>query len=395
MLRGKLGCLMRMPLVLLVASFLFTSAARAETSSLDALLDPIRTKYALPSLAAAVVKNGKLVAVGAVGVRVAGTAISVTVDDRYHLGSDTKAMTAMLAGMMVEEGKLSWNSTIGDVLGSDEPNLRPKFAAITLKELLSHTSGIPTDNDEIGKLYFDADAYEHTLKDWRLHMIGAWGSKHDPSFPTSGKFQYSNLGYITAGAMIEKAAGKPWERLMYERIYEPLGLATAGIGAQATFGLYDAPVGHRIGDDGKIKPIAWGEGADLPGSLGPAGLAHMSIKDFATWAGWIAGGGKRGPALVTPATLKILETPAVTMEIKNPKPGTPKSGAYAFGWGLSKFDWTEKPILTHNGSNGLNFASIAVDPDQDLAVVVTSNIGGPKVDEASMEVIKALYKEYR
>lgn len=385
---------MRMPLVVLVTSFLFTSAAHAETSSLDALLDPIRTKYALPSLAAAVVKNGKLVAVGAVGVRVAGTAISVTVDDRYHLGSDTKAMTAMLAGMMVEEGKLSWNSTVGEVLGSDEPNLRSKFAAITLKELLSHTSGIPTDNDEIGKLYFDADAYEHTLKDWRLHMIGAWGSKHDPSFPASGKFQYSNLGYITAGAMIEKAAGKPWERLMYERIYEPLGLATAGIGAQATFGLYDAPVGHRIGDDGKITPIAWGEGADLPGSLGPAGLAHMSIKDFATWAGWIAGGGKRGPALVTPATLKILETPAVTMEIKNPKPGTPKSGAYAFGWGLSKFDWTEKPILTHNGSNGLNFASIAVEPDQDLAIVVTSNIGGPKVDEASLEVIEALYKEY-
>lgn len=394
MLRRKLGCLMRIPLVLLVASFLFTSAAHAETSSLDALLDPIRTKYALPSLAAAVVKNGKLVAVGAVGVRVAETAISVTVDDRYHLGSDTKAMTAMLAGMMVEEGKLSWNSTIGEVLGPDEPNLRPKFAAITLKELLSHTSGIPTDNDEIGKLYFDADAYEHTLKDWRLHMIGAWGSKHDPSFPASGKFQYSNLGYITAGAMIEKAAGKPWERLMYERIYEPLGLATAGIGAQATFGLYDAPVGHRIGDDGKVTPIAWGEGADLPGSLGPAGLAHMSIKDFATWAGWIAGGGKRGPALVTPETLKILETPAVTIEIKNPKPGTPKSGAYAFGWGLSKFDWTEKPILTHNGSNGLNFASIAVEPDQDLAIVVTSNIGGPKVDEASLEVIEALYKEY-
>ncbi|WP_423415060.1 serine hydrolase domain-containing protein [Hyphomicrobium sp. B1] len=384
---------MRMPFVFLAASLLFAATARAEIS-LNTLLDPIRTKHALPSLAAAVVKDGKLVAVGAVGVRVAGTTIPVTVDDRYHLGSDTKAMTATLAAMMVEEGKLSWNSTIGEVLGSDLPNLRPKFDAITLKELLSHTSGIPTDNEEIGKLYFSADAYEHTLKDWRLHMIDAWGSKHDPSFPASGKFQYSNLGYITAGAMIEKAADKPWERLMYERIYEPLGLATAGLGAQATFGLYDAPVGHRIEADGKITPMAWGESADLPASLGPAGLAHMSIKDFATWAGWIAGGGKRGPALVTPETLKILEAPAVSMEIKNPKPGTPKSGAYALGWGLSKFNWTEKPILTHNGSNGLNFASIAVDPDHDLAIVVTSNIGGQKVDEATLEVMKALYEEF-
>lgn len=384
---------MRMPFVFLMSVLLSAAPARAETS-LDALLDPIRTKYALPSLAAAVVKNGTLVAVGAVGVRVAGTTIPVTVDDRYHLGSDTKAMTATLAGMMVEEGKLSWNSTIGEVLGADLPKLRPKFAAITLRELLSHTSGIPTDNEEILKLYFSPDAYEHTLKDWRLHMIGAWGSKHDPSFPASGKFQYANLGYITVGAMIEKAAGKPWERLMYERIYEPLKLTTAGLGAQATFGLYDAPVGHRIEDDGKITPMAWGGSADLPGPVGPAGLAHMSIKDFATWAGWVAGGGKRGPPLVKPATLNVLETPAVTMEIKNPKPGTPKSGSYAFGWGLSKFDWTEKPILTHNGSNGLNFASVAVDPDHDLAIVVTTNIGGAKPDEAALEVMKALYKEF-
>ncbi|MBS0250735.1 MAG: serine hydrolase, partial [Proteobacteria bacterium] len=111
---------MRLPFVFLVSVLLFAAPARAETS-LDALLDPIRTKYALPSLAAAVEKNGMLVAVGAVGVRVAGTTIPVTVDDRYHLGSDTKAMTATLAGMMVEEGKLRWNSTIGEVLGADLP----------------------------------------------------------------------------------------------------------------------------------------------------------------------------------------------------------------------------------------------------------------------------------
>ncbi len=377
----------------LIAMSNLTAPARAQ-ASLDATLDPIRMKYALPALAAAVVKDGKLVAVGAVGVRVAGTNMAVTVDDRFHLGSDTKAMTATLAAMMVEEGKLRWNSTIGEVLGADLSNLKPKFAAITLKELLSHTSGIPSDNDEIGKLYFSADAYDHPLPQWRLHMIQAWGSKHDPSFPASGKFHYANLGYITAGAMIEKAAGEPWERLMYERIYEPLGLKTAGLGAQATFGLYDAPVGHRIDDKGKITPFPWGEPADLPASLGPAGLAHMSIKDFATWASWNAGEGKRGPELIKPETLKLLHTPMVEMEIKDPKPGTPKSGAYALGWGMSKFAWTDKPILTHNGSNGLNFASIEVDVDHDLAIVVTSNIAGPNVDKASLEVMKTLYETY-
>ncbi|WP_045838048.1 serine hydrolase [Hyphomicrobium sp. 99] len=371
----------------------FPATVRAE-DSLNALLDPIRTKYQLPAIAAAVMKDGKLVADGAVGVRVAGQDIPVTIDDPFHLGSDTKAMTATLAGMMVEEGKLRWDSTIQEVLGPILPGLRPKFGAITLRELLSHTSGLPADNEEIGRLYFNPDAADHPLTDWRLRMISNWGSKHDPTFANAGKFQYANLGYIIAGAMIEKASGKPWERLMFERIFVPLELKSAGLGAQATFGEYDAPVGHRIDDKGKVTPFPWGESADLPGSLGPAGLAHMSIKDFATWAAWNAGEGKRGPALVKPETLKIIHKPVIDMQIKDPKPGTPKTGSYALGWGLSKFDWSDKPLLTHNGSNGMNFASILLDVDHDLAIVVTTNIAGPHADPATLDVMKALYAKY-
>jgi CubicO group peptidase (beta-lactamase class C family) len=386
---------MRTSLVLLALTtmFVFSAAARAE-DSLDAMLDPVRTKYTLPALAAAVVKDGRIIASGAVGVRVFGTSIPVTVDDRFHLGSDTKAMTATLAGMLVDEGVLRWDSTVGEVLGPVLPGLRQKFAAITLEQLLSHSSGIPTDNAEIGKLYFSPDAYEHQLTQWRLLMIEKWGSVHDPSFPASGKFQYANFGYITAGAMIEQAAGKPWERLIFERIFEPLELKTAGLGAQATFGLYDAPVGHRVDDNGKMTAFPWGEPADLPAALGPAGLAHMSVKDFATWAGWNAGEGKRGPALVKPETLKRIHSQEVTMDIKNPKPGTPKSGGYALGWGLVKYDWTEKPVLTHSGSNGMNFASVLVDVDHDLAIAITINITGPNADPASLELMKALYEKY-
>jgi CubicO group peptidase (beta-lactamase class C family) len=380
-------------LLSLIATFNLSTTAGAQ-DSLDAMLDPIRTKYALPAVAAAVIKDGKIIASGAVGERVAGTGIAVTVDDRFHLGSDTKAMTATLAGMMVEEGKLRWDSTIGEVLGPVCPGLRPKFAAIRLEQLLSHTSGIPTDTDEILKLYFSPDAFDHTLTDWRLHMIRSWGSKHDPSYPASGKFQYANLGYITVGAMIEKVSGEPWERLIIERIFEPLGLKTAGLGPQATFGLYDAPVGHRADDKGKLTAFPWGNPADLPSSVGPAGLAHMSIRDFAIWAGWNAGEGKRGPALVKAETLKRIHTPIITMDVKNPKVGMPKSGAYAYGWGLSKFDWTDKPVLTHTGSNGMNFSNVLVDADHDLAIVFATNMAGDKADPASLEVLKALYEKY-
>ena len=62
-------------------------------------------------------KDGEIIASGAVGVRALGRDVPVTIDDRFHLGSDTKAMTATLAGMMVDKGKLRWDSTVGEVLG--------------------------------------------------------------------------------------------------------------------------------------------------------------------------------------------------------------------------------------------------------------------------------------
>ena len=262
-----------------IAVWLASSAGAQER--LDDLLEPIRVKEQLPALAAAVSKEGRIVAAGAVGTRVQGKEIPVTVDDRFHIGSDTKAMTATLAGILIDKGQLSWTTTIGDVLGPVIPGLTPKFAAITLEQLLSHTSGLPTDNDEIAALYYSSDAYEMTSTEYRRSMIATWGSKHEPGDP--GKFAYSNLGFITVGAMIEQITGKPWENLIREEIFEPLGLKTAGLGPQATMGLYDAPVGHFVDDNGKVTPHPWGPSADGPAVVGPAGIAHMSVIDFATW----------------------------------------------------------------------------------------------------------------
>ena len=86
----------------------------------------------------------------------------------------------------------------------------------------------------------------------------------------------------------------------------------------------------------------------------------------------------------------IVKTPV----IENPKPGTPKTGEYGFGWGVAKMDWTPHPVLTHNGSNSLNLAMILVDPGHDLGIVVTTNFPGQKADEALLDVAKALYIRY-
>jgi len=366
----------------------------ANAQDVSATLEPLRTKFGLPALAAAVVRAGAVVAAAATGVRVRGTDIRVSVNDRFHLGSDTKAMTATLAGMAIEEGKLQWTSTIGQVLGADVPGMNPQLAAVTLEQLLSHSGGIPTDNDEILKLYFNTDAFFHNLTDLRLQMVNAWKS-HAPQSPPGSRFAYANLGYVIVGAMLEKVTHTPWEELITRRLFEPLQLATAGLGAQATIGKLDAPVGHLVGDDHSITPMLWGAAADIPPALGPAGTVHMSALDFATWAGWNSGGGRRAPHLVKPETLARIHRAHVnTGKIPHPRPGTPQEGEYALGWGVVQFSWAKTPVLTHNGSNGMNLAKILVDTSADVGVVALTNYPGPAAEDATNAVTEALYRRY-
>ena len=376
---------------LLAMSVVAPAAARDD---LNATLEPIRVKYGLPALAGAVARSGEIAASGAVGTRVLGAEIPVARGDRFHLGSDTKAMTATIAGSLVDEGRLRWDSSVGEVLGPVIPGLKPNVAAVTLERLLSHTGGFPSDSEALMPLYF-GNAYELTDVAYRRKIIADWAAGADIAHGGDFPFAYSNLGYVTVGAMIEQVTGEAWEQVVRKRIFEPLALKSAGLGPQATTGLYDAPVGHRIDEaTGRVTPHPWGPSADLPPVLGPAGLAHMSVEDFATWAGWNAAEGRRGPAIVRPETLKRLHAQRVTMEIPDPPPGTPKSGGYAMGWGIVKFDGLPKPLLTHNGSNDMNLATILLDPGSDVGITVVTNFPGRKADAALREVVEVLYTKY-
>ena len=235
--------------------------------------------------------------------------------------------------------------------------------------------------------YFNADAFDYSPTTLRLMAIEAW-KDHAPVVPDGSPFQYANFGFMIAGAMMEAVTGEPWEALVRERIYEPLGLDSAGFGPTATPGLLDAAVGHWVNDDGVAVPRLWGPWADLPQIVAPAGTNHMNILDFARWADWNAGRGLRGPQLVAPATLAYIHAEKLrTPRRPNPPPGTPAEGGYAFGWSIEKLDWSDHELLTHNGSNQFNLAKIVVDEELDLAIVVATNIGGPPAHDGVERVV--------
>jgi len=383
----------RILVTLVATTVVLISATTNAQTPLDSLLRPYLSKYDLPAISAAVVKEGKILAAGATGTRRAGVTVPVTIDDRFHLGSDTKAMTALLAAMMVEEGKLRWSSTLVDVFPELAEKMDPRLRIVTLEQLLTHTSGIPTDNEDIFSVYKEAMFQDGNLDDLRYWVVREW-SQRPLEFDPGTQFAYANMGYTIVGAMLERVGGKTWDELITERVFQPLGMKSAGLGPQASLGKIDAPLGHTL-VGGKPKAFLAGPNGDAPSLIGPAGIAHMSILDFARWAGWNVGEGKRGPALVMPETMRKLHTPVFTMPPKkDAPPGTPPGGRYALGWGELPVDWAPYPLLYHGGSNGMNLAHIWLDVKQDFAMVIATNIGGPRANEGILALAGELYAKF-
>jgi CubicO group peptidase (beta-lactamase class C family) len=363
----------------------------AGPQSLDPLLTPYLEEFGLPAIAAAVFQNGSIVAAGAVGTRRAGTHNPVTIHDKFHIGSDSKAITATIAGQFVEEGKLRWDSTPADVFPELKPGMNPEFAKIRLDQLLSHSSGL--SDKGLGDLMERSFQQEGNMNDVRYWMVKETAGK-ELDHPRGSRFDYCNLCYVIAGAMLERTGKTTWEELVEARIFRPLDLKTAGFGPQASLGLVDQPLGHRI-VNGKPEGMLAGPNGDNPIILGPAGTIHMSVLDFAKWVAWNAGEGKRGPALVSAETLKKLHTPFVsTGERKDAAPGTPKTGGYALGWGSVQESWASAPSVTHTGSNQINLATAMFWPGTDFGFVMMTNVGGKPADGALRKLAEQLYKQY-
>ena len=200
------------------------------------------------------------------------------------------------------------------------------------------------------------------------------------------------MGYTIVGGMIERVGGETWDELITKRIFMPLGLKTAGLGCQSSLGKIDAPIGHSV-QNGKVKAHLAGPTGDNPSIIGPAGIAHMSVLDFARWAGWNAGNGSRAPFIVRVETIEKLHAPVITLPPrKNAPPGTPSRGKYALGWAMVDVKWAPYPLHQHAGSNGMNLAHIWLDKKRDIAMVTVTNIGGKKASEALHKLASELYR---
>ena len=317
----------------------------AQSNAIQSLLAEMVGKEGLPGMVAAIISEDGVVAAGAAGVRKIGSDAAMTVHDRLHLGSCGKAMTAVMLATLVEEGRLSWTTPLAEAVPALKESIHSDYRGVTLRELLSHTSGLPSDPGS-WKAYSSKPVDEQ-----RLLLTIDQLSK--PAVHRRGSMNYSNLGYMIAGCIAEQITGKTWETLMQQRLFDVLKMPSAGFGAPGTPGKIDQPWGHKKNILKRWRPSQ----SDYHETLGPAGLIHCNVED---WAKFLALQLNGQPAMLNRALLDQLVDP-----VGNPQ--------YAGGWGLLDQEWARGVLLGHQGSNERWFASVAVAPALNRAYVVVAN----------------------
>ena len=325
----------------------------------EAVLDAVFLEHGPPALAAGVIGPEGLRWSGVRGVRRRGSPDPATLADRWHLGSNTKAMTAALYGRLVDGGLTRWGRPVTDIF----PEIRadPAWDGVTLDELMSHHGGLRDDELLSRAVLGAARADARPLVEQRLERVTA--ALAAPPAGTIGDFAYANINYVLAGAAIERIAGVPWEAAIRAELFAPLGITTAGFGAP----LGEQPWGHQAlaGFPMPLDPLLQ---PDNPPLLGPAGTVHMSLADYAAFLRlFLTGGG----GLLSPAAMAALTTP-----------GVGAGRAYALGWAVERPGWAAGPALLHEGSNTLWHAIAALDPAGGVGYVALANEsgrGGPAV----------------
>jgi CubicO group peptidase (beta-lactamase class C family) len=337
--------------------------------SLDSVLEPIRVKYHLPALAGAIFTTDGVVEMAAVGVRKAGTTVPVTTDDLWHLGSDTKAMTATLAGTFVAEKKLSWDAKVVSFFPEIADRVPEAMRNVTVGQVLTHQAGL-VENLDWGALSKNGSLSEGRLAAAREALTSP------PYAP--GTFRYANTDYVVVGAILEKIGGKPWEELIRERLFKPLGMDLAGFGGTGTVGQIDQPWPHL--DGGAPTPIN-GPMMDNPEVMGPAGTVHCTMNDWAKFLIDQLRGGSGMKAILPNEIYQTIQTAAPNSE-------------YGYGWGVTNRSWAGGKALMHAGSNTMNFAVCWLAPAKKFGVLVCTNQGGNTAGNACDDAAYALIQRY-
>ena len=294
------------------------------------------------------------------------TRVPATTDSLFQIGSISKVWTATVAMQLVDEGLLELDAPIVEVL----PELRlsdPDVTkTVTLRHLLTHTSGID------GDVFTDTGRGDDCLEKY-VDLLADAGQNH----PLGATWSYCNSGYSLIGRLIEKVTDTTWDQAMRDRLFTPLDLArTITLPEDAL--LHSSATGHLEHEGELTVAPVW----QLPRSLGPAGLISATAADVLTFARMHLAGG-----LAADGTRLLSEESTAAMAAH--QADLPDKIVLGDSWGLGwiRFGWDDQRLIGHDGNTIGQGAFLRMLPEAGLAVTLLTNGGNAR------DLYQDLYRE--
>ncbi|GAA1964138.1 serine hydrolase domain-containing protein [Catenulispora subtropica] len=312
----------------------------------------------------AILHRGEIVAEAAAGWAHKGAGIEATTDTVFQIGSISKVWTATVAMALVDDGVLHLDTPIVDVLPELKLADEELTRKVTLRHLLTHSSGID------GDVFTDTGRGDDNLEKY-VQLLADEAVNH----PLGATMSYCNSGFSLLGRVMEVVTGTQWDELMRQRLFRPLGLKQIGTLPEEAL-LHRAAMGH-IGTPPAPAP-AWG----LIRNAGPAGLIHTTPREVLAFVKMHLDGG------VAADGTRILAE-ATTAAMQEPQIDVPDKWFLATHWGLGWFldEWDGTKVFGHDGGTLGQSAFLRVLPEHDLAICLLTNGGD------AMALYRAVFNE--
>jgi CubicO group peptidase (beta-lactamase class C family) len=332
-----------------------------DSSAIDLVAERARLSFNVPGMAVAVIKDGKIVHAKGYGVRSLNTGRPVDENTLFGIASNTKAFTAFALGILVDEGKISWDDKVRAWIPEFKmysPYVTEEF---TIRDLLTHRSGLGLG---AGDLMFFPDSSDFGLKDilYNLQFLK----------PVSGfrtKFDYDNNLYIVAGEVVKRASGKSWEDFVETRIIYPVGMHKTATSFDRLKDTSDIIDGHAE-VEGKVRVIARSRSkVDHP-----AGGIYSSIADLSKWVELLLNQGFLDPdsaRIFSQSVQKEIWSPQTI--IRNGEPGEYHTHFKAYGLGFFLEDLNGYKEISHTGGLEGMVTQIVMFPELRLGIIVLTN----------------------
>lgn len=351
---------LRWILLIVTALRLLGTVKPAHTDGVDDYLKAQMAAQHIPGLSVAVVQDGTVVKTAAYGLSDAETKTPATLNTLYGLGSCTKPFTAVAVLQLMEAGKVSLDAPISRYLDG----LPAAWNAITVRELLTHTSGLPNYRLALDFTKLSDPKYKQP------NVVVALLAGKPLDFPPGTRFEYSNTNYHLLGRLIEKVSGQSYGAYLASHQFQAAGMTRARL-SDPPARVPNQAVGYDWNGKTRLPNATF-----LPGNLdvGDSGLLSTS-GDLVKWTTALASG-----RLVSDATLKQMITPGTLTD------GTPVS----YGLGLVVSQYKGQTLVGHSGAVPGYSSSIFYFPDSKLTVIVLCNLytGTPLTDVLALEVAK-------